>query len=300
MSVNRCRAFEGALEKALSTERVESLDALLFDAHVGACSDCRGLLFAVRLNAAILAHVSPARVDASFVGRLSAPPSDFAERRAASEILDLLRPGTLTAPAPSPELLSQLAFLPTRANAQNGQEARPRGILSWLFGDWRVTIAATYAVTMVLLFVLGLDPLSAARETASDLTSAGERAVTEARSLAAERLAKSGLSPLRDRFDYRAYRALAATRARAAAYGQLVLEKVFGGVEVVTESSTPPQKRPAHESDLSSPKRSNDGRLANRRATRAPNQVPNRAPSQMPNRMAASYVLDDEDAGTKG
>ena len=71
--------------------------------------------------------------------------------------------------------------------------------------------------------------MSAARGAANDLTSAGERALSEARVAAVHRFDDSALgraaAPITKRLDYRVYRAFAAGRARAVAYSQLDLRE---------------------------------------------------------------------------
>jgi hypothetical protein len=75
--------------------------------------------------------------------------------------------------------------------------------------------------------------MSAARGAANDLTSAGERALSEARVAAIRRFDESAIgraaAPITKRLDYRVYRAFAAGRARVIAYSQLVYERVFAG-----------------------------------------------------------------------
>jgi hypothetical protein len=109
--------------------------------------------------------------------------------------------------------------------------------------DWRFAVAAAYAASILVFAMLNVDPMAAARGAATDLTAAGERALTDARVAAVKRLDESAIgryaAPLTKRLDYRIYRALAAGRARAAAYSQLVFEKVFGGsVETVQSAAT--------------------------------------------------------------
>jgi hypothetical protein len=108
--------------------------------------------------------------------------------------------------------------------------------------DWRFAVAAAYAATFVIVTLLRIDPMSAARGAANDLTSAGERALSEARVAAVHRFDDSAIgraaAPITKRLDYRVYRAFAAGRARAVAYSQLVYERVFAGaVEALAVSA---------------------------------------------------------------
>jgi hypothetical protein len=107
--------------------------------------------------------------------------------------------------------------------------------------DWRFAVVAAYAATFLIVALLRVDPMSAARGAANDLTSAGERALSEARVAAVHRFGESALgraaAPITKRLDYRVYRAFAAGRARAIAYSQLLFEKVFGEATDVLQAS---------------------------------------------------------------
>ncbi len=124
------------------------------------------------------------------------------------------------------------------------------GRLKPLVTDWRFAVVAAYAATFLIVALLRLDPMSAARGAANDLTSAGERALSEARVAAIQRFDESALgratAPITKRLDYRVYRAFAAGRARAIAYSQLVFEKFFGGAADVLQAShdTPEPSEP--------------------------------------------------------
>jgi hypothetical protein len=193
-------------------------------------------------NAVLTARLARPEPAESFVASLMLPPADFAARRAAVGVLELLEPGALSRPEPSRELLSRLAFLPTRARAAaKPATARPRSLASRFFGDWRVTVALVYGVLFLVIGVLRVDPLSVARGAASDLTSTGERVLGEARVAAVKRLEGNALTR---RLDYKVYRAVTAGKARAAAYAQLVFEKVVGGGEDAVVANSPARARP--------------------------------------------------------
>ncbi|MGZ5381265.1 MAG: hypothetical protein ACXWFQ_05355, partial [Thermoanaerobaculia bacterium] len=124
------------------------------------------------------------------------------------------------------------------SNVSRGVFGRLRPVVT----DWRFAVAAAYAATFLIVALLRLDPMSAARGAANDLTSAGERALSEARVAAVRRFDESALgraaAPITKRLDYRVYRAFAAGRARAVAYSQLVFEKLFGGAVDAVQAST--------------------------------------------------------------
>jgi hypothetical protein len=124
------------------------------------------------------------------------------------------------------------------------------GRLKPVVTDWRFAVVAAYAATFLIVALLRVDPMSVARGAANDLTSAGERALSEARVAAVHRFDESALgratAPITKRLDYRVYRAFAAGRARAVAYSQLVFEKIFGGAVDVLQAShdTPEPSEP--------------------------------------------------------
>lgn len=239
-----CRGFEERLAAELDALLSAPLAEL---GHGAGCASCGALLERLRENQLLFGRLVRPAPDEGFVARLSTPPPDFAARREAEAVLALLAPGTLASPEPSTELLSRLAFLPTRARAARSTPSAPRGRLARLFADWRVTVAVVYAVLFLVIGALRVDPLSVARGAASDLTSTGERVLGEARVAAVRRLEGN---PLTRRFDYRVYRAVAASRARASAYAQLLFEKVTGTrTDDSAAASTAPRRarRPARE-----------------------------------------------------
>ena len=241
-----CRAFEEALLRRLDEEGADARLPETFG-HAADCADCRTLVTLLNAASETLRTLAPPRPPVRLIRTLTAPPSDFADRRSSAEVLDFLRPGALAAPEPSPELMGRLLYLPTRVKAAAGAQAAPAPS-AWkrLFSDWRVLVAAAYAVTLAVVSVLGVDPMSAARGAASSLTSAGERAVEDAKQAALARLDAAATAeagrPLTERLDYRIYRTLASGRARAAAYAQIAFERVFGST--AEAAATPSPARP--------------------------------------------------------
>ncbi len=171
MSSGACRAFEERLVARLD------LDSGPFpvDAHAADCSACASLVEELLAESALFTRMKrPQSPD--LMARLAATPPDFAERRAAAPVLELLEPGALTAPEPSRELMARLVFLPSRARRAERPRASERkglaGRLLALFSDWRVTVAVAYAVTLLFVSVLRIDPMSVARTAAQDIGSA--------------------------------------------------------------------------------------------------------------------------------
>jgi hypothetical protein len=234
-----CRAFEEVLLNRLG-ERGPDAPLPPADGHAADCTDCRELVALLNGAGEVLRSLTPPRPPLRLLRSLAAPPLDFAVRREAAAVLDLLSPGALALPAPSPELMGRLRFLPTRTKAGAEATAGWRRLLS----DWRVTVAAAYVATIVIVVFLGVDPMSAARDAASSLTSAGERAVAEAKQAAVAQLDAAAKAqaekPLTERLDYRIYRTIAEGEARVVAYAQIAFEKVFGARTVETAKTTTP------------------------------------------------------------
>jgi hypothetical protein len=248
MTAAACRAFEETLARHLdgSGPDVPVPETL---EHGADCPDCRTLTACLNAAGETLRTLTPPRAPVRVLASLRALPADFAARREAASILDLLSPGVLVLPDPPAELMSRLHFVPARARA-GGRAPAPPAWRRWL-GDWRVTVAAAYAVTLIVVTVLGVDPLTAARGAASNLTAAGERALTDAREMALARFDATARGqtekPLTERLDYRLYRTLAAGRARAVAYAEIAFENVFGGGSAMAAASsdtTNPEKAP--------------------------------------------------------
>lgn len=247
-----CRAFEqrlaGALDRAGESGTAAAARALADgDTHASECADCALLATLVAGHAGVFAFLARPEPSPEFLSRLSETPADVRARQEASEVLSFLTPGALARPEPSRALLKRLLAVSEAAPSGATSNVR-RGIFGRLkpvVTDWRFAVAAAYAATFLIFALLRIDPMSAARGAANDLTSAGERALAEARVEAVRRFDESALgratAPITKRLDYRVYRAFAAGRARALAYSQLVFEKVFGGTVDVLEAS---QKTP--------------------------------------------------------
>ncbi len=252
-----CRAFEDGL---LSRMEENGPDGLVpaADGHVNACGDCRVLAAILGSTRETLRTLAAPRPPVRLLRALAVPPQDFGVRRDAARYLDLLTPGALVLPEASPEFLGRLRFLPTRAGA--GGEARARRRPGWgrWLGDWRFTVAVAYIATLIIVTILGVDPMSAAREAASSLTAAGERAVEEARRTALARFDAAARAeaekPLAERLDYRIYRTFATGKARAAALAEVAFDNVFGGAEAAAPDRGTPSTPPP--SDVSEPRRS--------------------------------------------
>lgn len=228
-----CRAFEESLAARLDAPEDISPAA---DPHVDTCASCRQLVEDLSVHRRLFRSLSvPAPFD-GFHERLLAIPTGLAERREAEKVMALLVRGALVTPEPSKELMSRLFFLPARARQAAAKPAKANFLgkaLGRFFGDWRLSVAAAYVATLLVVTLLKVDPLSVARSAATDLTMVGEHALADARTLAVDRLKDTLLAraaaPLTSRLDYRLYRTVVAGRARAAAYSQLVFEKVLGG-----------------------------------------------------------------------
>lgn len=241
-----CRVFEDRLAERGLVPGTPETDALATDPHAASCTGCGALVAILGENAATFRMIGAPVLPPDLFARLVGLPTDLAGRNEAARVLEYLRPGSLLAPQPPPELFSRLAFLPARARAErpSREAGRRRTLVQRLAGDWRTSVALAYAAALLVVVALGVDPLTAARDAASDLTASGEKALVEARTAAVSRISDTSLAraakPYTERLDFRLYRAVAAGRARAAAYSQLVFEKVFGGaLEAPTASSEP-------------------------------------------------------------
>jgi len=239
VTATACRAFEEILAQHLDGSGPDVSVPEAFG-HGADCPDCRTLTACLNAAGETLHTLTPPRVPVRILASLRALPADFPARREAASILDLLSPGALVLPEPPTELMARLRFVPARARAGGRGPSLPAW-RRWL-GDWRVTVAAAYAVTLIVVTVLGVDPLTAARGAASNLTAAGERALTDAREMALARFDATARGqaekPLTERLDYRLYRTLAAGRARAVAYAEIAFENVFGGGSAMAAASS--------------------------------------------------------------
>jgi hypothetical protein len=247
-----CRALEQRLLVALDRDPdapaavAQALAAS--DAHAASCSDCAVLFALVAGQSAACASLARPAPSAELLARLAEEPEEAAARHASAEVLALLTRGTLARPEPSDAFLERLRATggPPRARAREGRVVRGVfGRMRPVVTDWRFIVAAAYAASILVFAVLRVDPMAAARGAATDLTAAGERALTDARVEAIKRVEESPIgryaAPLTKRLDYRIYRAFAAGRARATAYSQLVFEKVFGGTEETVQSAAGPE-----------------------------------------------------------
>jgi hypothetical protein len=200
--------------------------------HASSCGTCGPLLLDCEEDDRLLLALAVPEPTGSLTGLLAALADTEPPRIAAREVLALLVPGGLAPPEPSPALLRRLLALP----AGRPRKAAPRGAevsrFRRLSGDWRVLVALAYAACLLLVAILGVDPLSAARSGATGMTSAGERALAEARAVAGEKLdtvlASHRKRPLADQLDYRVYRTLALGKARTTAWAEILLGRVFG------------------------------------------------------------------------
>ncbi len=252
-----CRAFEQRLLAALDREPdapgTAARASAAADAHATACAECAVLAALVAGQAAAFASLARPVPSEAFLARIADEPEGAAARQAASEVLAFLTPGVLAKPEPSAALVARLIAVPGgvfRAPAPASVRRGVFGRLKPVVTDWRFAVAAAYAATFVIVALLGIDPMSVARGAANDLTSAGERALSEARVAAVHRFDQSALgraaAPITKRLDYRVYRAFAAGRARAVAYSQLVYERVFAGaVESLAVSAKAAPEPPA-------------------------------------------------------
>lgn len=184
-------------------------------------------------NTRLLESLRPVAPGEGLVERLRAiariPPS----RVEGAETLGLLTPGALERPPFPPGLatrLRQIPLLHPRKAAPPAAQTVSR-IPAFLL-DWRVSVAVAYAAAALVVAVLGVDPLSAARKAAFDLASTGQEAIEDARDAAQKRLSSSALASrpeaLTRQLDYRLYRTVEVSKAKAAAWGSLVLDRVFG------------------------------------------------------------------------
>lgn len=219
-----CRSFEERL-----VER-DDLRIPFDDPHPAVCPACARLAEDVRGNLELFARLARPELSPDLSFRLLALPADLAARAEAESILQLLQTGLAT-PEPSSELLGRLAFLPTRERALSDEKARGKragSLFLRILGDWRFIVTAAYAFSVVFVLARGIDPMSVARGAASNVTSMGGRAIAGAQETLQKSKVAAVVKPMRERLDYKVYRSLAAGKARAVAYSQLLFETVFG------------------------------------------------------------------------
>ncbi len=235
----QCRAFEEALEHGPPLEESGPPNS----PHLLECQACQDLVAQIRELGRLTRCLSKPEPSRSLMENLASIPEEASLPvwKESQEVLRLLTPGSLKAPELSESLRSRLLAIP---RPRTEEEETPSNVVPFqarksrrfeVLRDWRVAVALVYAATIVVAVGLRWDPATVARRAASGLTETGERAVAEAREKAAQKLATSlqwsRSRPLREQLDYRIYRTLAVSRAKATAYTGLVLEKVFGREE---------------------------------------------------------------------
>ena len=238
--------------------------------HASFCEVCGPLLSACEENESLLASLAIPEPGPRLAASLSALSQTLPPRLAAREVMALLEPGALAPPEPSPALLRRLLAVPGGHPRHAAPRAEASRFRRWS-GDWRVMVALAYAACLLLVAVLGVDPLSAARSGANGMSAAGERALAEAKAVATEKLdtvlASHRQRPLTEQLDYRVYRAFALGKAKTTAWAEILLGRIFGS-RVETEPSAPRPLREPGPSDLRSLDRAQqDARL--RKAQRA-------------------------------
>lgn len=218
--------------------------------HAAFCESCGPLLLDCEENERLLSALALPAAPASLSRSLASLSETEPPRVAARGVLALLAPGALAAPEPSPALLRRLLALPAGHPRKAVRAVEASRFRRWR-SDWRVMVAVAYAACLVLVAVLGVDPLSAARSGASGMTAAGERALAGAKVVAGEKLDTVLTShrkrPLTEQLDYRLYRTLALGKAKTTAWAEILLGRVFGR-RVEAEPSAP---RPMREPDPS-------------------------------------------------
>jgi hypothetical protein len=256
MTSAACRSFEQSLLASLDSQPEAPAAvvraAAAGDPHTAACADCAALAALVAGQADAFGFLARPVPSDALLARLLEEPGDAETRQAASEVLAFLTRGALAKPEPSAALLARLNALPhassaaaAGANFRRGVFARLRPVVT----DWRFAVTAAYAASILVFALLRVDPMAAARGAATDLTAVGERALTDARVAAVKRVEDSAIgryaAPLTKRLDYRVYRAIAAGRARAAAYSQLLFETVFGSTVETTRTAATVDPEPS-------------------------------------------------------
>lgn len=217
--------------------------------HASFCETCGPLLAACEENDAVLGSLAAPEPPAALAAALGAISETEPARVAAREVLALLVPGALAVPEPSPALLRRLLALPAGHPRRDAANVVEMSRFRRLRSDWRVLVAVAYAACLVLVAVLGVDPLSAARSGASGVAAAGERALAEAREVAGEKLdtvlTSQRKKPLTQQLDYRLYRTLAVGKAKTAAWAEILLGRLFGSRVETEEPARPPLREPA-------------------------------------------------------
>ena len=190
------------------------------------------LVALVEENMRLLESLRPVEPGEELLCRLRAIALITPSRVEATETLGLLTPGLLQIPPLSPGLEARLRQIPSLHPRKTAgpSAARPFRVPALLL-DWRLSVALAYAAAAIVVAILGVDPLSTARKAAFDLASTGQEAIEEARDTARTRLTSSmGSRPetLTRQLDYRLYRSVQVSKAKALAWGSLVIDRVFG------------------------------------------------------------------------
>jgi hypothetical protein len=184
-------------------------------------------------NTRLLESLRPVQPGEGLMERLRAISRSMPARVEATETLGLLIPGTLAPPPFSPDLRARLGRIPSIHPRRAAAPTAPkRSRFPAFLLDWRVSVAVAYAAAALVVAILGVDPLSAARKTAFDLASTGQEAIEEARDAARKRIATASFASrpeaLSRQLDYRLYRSVEVSKAKAVAWGSVVLDRVFG------------------------------------------------------------------------
>jgi len=215
--------------------------------HAASCESCGPLLADCTENDALLAALASPEVPGGLAAALAALGESEPARVATRSVLSLLSPGSLAAPEPSPALLRRLLALPAGHPREASNVVEMGRFRRWR-SDWRVLVAAAYAACFLIVAVLGVDPLSAARSGASGMAAAGERAIAEARVAASEKLdtvlASQRKRPLTEQIDYRIYRTLALGKAKTTAWAEILLGRLFGSRVENEAPATRPLREP--------------------------------------------------------
>ena len=218
------------------------------ESHASFCENCGELLADCAEHESLLAALAVPRPATGLQAGLEALSRSEAPRVAAREALSFLVPGALAAPEPSPALLRRLLALPAGHPRRSAANVVEIGRFRRWRSDWRVMVALAYAACLTIVAVLGVDPLSAARSGATGVAAAGERAVSEARQAAAEKLgtvlASQRKKPLTQQLDYKLYRTLAVGKAKTSAWAGILLGRVFGSRAETEPSPRSPESEP--------------------------------------------------------
>ena len=234
-----CRAFEHVLLAALEREpdapAPAARAAAAGDVHAAGCATAPPSRLPCRTGGRARSRGCPRPLP--FLARLAEPGTRLRAR--ASDVLSFSRRALREARAPAPARAAPRGPRPSRRPApRTSAAASSAGRRSH-----RLAVRRDGASCRVhpRLRALNVDPM-AGRGAATDSRPWESARSRRTRVAAVRRVEDSAIAryaaPLTKRLDYRLYRAFAAGRARAAAYSQLVFEKIFGGDESVQSAST--------------------------------------------------------------